>query len=508
MVKHILIVDDEEGVAFFLGETLTELGPDYKINTVSSAEEALRELTEKPFDLVITDFRLPGIDGLGLLRKLRRMSPQTRAILITAYGDENIEAEARRLGAQYYITKPFPIDELINAVKETMLAETQKTTIYPPSDPERVALRAVSQKITFEKPEQKPPQILVVDDNKRNVKLLISILGSRGYEILAAYNGLEALKSVAEHMPDLIMLDALMPEMDGFEVSRALRENPETKHIPILMLTALREVEDKVRGLEAGADDFLTKPFHTVELLARARSLLRIKQLHDELEKKNELLESILMHYVSRDIAREILSDPEQHLQLGGRNYNVSVLFADIRGFTNFSERHEPALVTEALNYIFNDLVPLVFENHGTLDKYLGDAVMAFYGAPISDVDNAQQALDTACAMQQRFVSVCQEMSILRGLGLGVGICTGDAIVGNIGSEQFMDYTVIGNTPNIAKRLQENAQAGQILIDESTYLAAKDSISAREIPPLWLKGRSAAVSAYEVLWVQGDQEVG
>lgn len=501
MVKHILIVDDEEGVAHFLGEALAELEAGYHIDTAGSAEEALGKLVTQAYDLVITDYRLPGIDGVALIRKLRRLRPYTRAILMTGFGDERIEAEVRELGARFYLIKPFPVEKLIAAVKDALLVETALPGVAkaPPVAP----LSQAEQRVEELAAQKRLPRILVVDDNTRNVKLLQSILGSREYEVIPAYNGLEALQLVNEMPPDLILLDVLMPGMDGFQVVRTLRETPATEPIPVLMLTALREVEDKVKGLEAGADDFLTKPFHTVELLARVRSLLRIKQLHDELEKKNDLLETILMHYVSRDIAQEILSNPEKNLQLGGHSAIVSVLFADIRGFTSFSEQHEPALVTQALNYIFNDLVPLVFENRGTLDKYLGDALMAFYGAPIPDANSAKFALRTACAMQQRFLTVCQQRSILRGLGLGVGICTGEAIVGNIGAEQFMDYTVIGNTPNTAKRLQENAQAGQILIDEVTKQAVADLMPTREIPPLLLKGRSSAVPAYEVLWVQG-----
>ncbi|MBN1487439.1 MAG: response regulator [Anaerolineae bacterium] len=354
----------------------------------------------------------------------------------------------------------------------------------------------------------KKPLILVVDDNKRNVKLLVSILTPKGYEIASAYNGREALDSVREISPDLILLDVLMPEMDGFEVARVLRSQPETRAIPILMLTALRDMQDKIKGLEAGADDFLSKPFNAIELLVRVRALLRIKQLHDELEIKNNLLENVLTHYVSKEIAAEILSDPEQKLQLGGKSCNVSVLFADIRGFTHFSEQHKASQVTLVLNHIFNNLVPPIYENSGTLDKYLGDAIMAFYGAPLPSPNTAEQAVRTAVTMQKRFSELLSsgDQLLLSTLGLGVGICTGEAVVGNIGSEDLMDYTVIGNTPNIAKRLQEHAKPGQILIDAQTYQAVKELVEVEPTEPLHLKGRSDLVSAYDVLSVK-DAEV-
>ncbi|MBN1873050.1 MAG: response regulator [Anaerolineae bacterium] len=351
--------------------------------------------------------------------------------------------------------------------------------------------------------EIKLSRILVVDDKIHNVKLLNSILSSKGYDVLTADNGKLALEIAYDVLPDLVILDVLMPGMDGFQVAEALRANPDTRPIPILMLTALRELGDKVRGLEAGADDFLSKPFNTVELLARVRSLLRIKTLHDELEMKNALLERVLTHYVSKEIAREVMSNPDKNLQLGGTSSVVSVLFADIRGFTSFSERHEASQVTEALNCIFDDLAPVVFAHNGTLDKYLGDAIMAFYGAPIPSSDNAVQAIQTACEMRNRFIELRERTPLLKELGMGIGVCTGEAVVGNVGSSQMMNYTVIGNTPNTAKRLQENAKAGQILIDEQTYETCKGEIEAVAVSPLALKGRSGLITAYEVVSVKG-----
>jgi class 3 adenylate cyclase len=347
-------------------------------------------------------------------------------------------------------------------------------------------------------------RILAVDDKPHNVRLLQGMLTPHGYEVIPAYDGRQALELVRQNPPDLIITDVIMPGMDGFELTRILRAQPESEAIPILMLTALREMTDKTKGLEAGADDFLSKPFSQVELLARSRSLLRIKQLHDELQLKNALLERVLMRYISKDVAREILTDTERNLQLGGHTRDISVLFADIRGFTAFSEQREASQVTQMLNLIFSALSPLVFEHSGTLDKYLGDAIMAFYGAPIASADSAAQAVRTAWAMQQRFARLREETPALAEsrLGLGIGIFTGAAVVGNIGSERMMNYTVIGNTPNTARRLQETAQPGQILIDKATYQAVKALAVLRPTKPLHLKGRSQPVKAYEVLAVE------
>lgn len=345
-------------------------------------------------------------------------------------------------------------------------------------------------------------RILVVDDNLHNTRIIETLLSKQGHEIIVAHSGQEALAHVAQAPPDLVVLDVIMPDMDGFAVTRVLRSSEATQNIPILMVTALNDLKEKVKGFEAGADDFLSKPFNGIELLARVKSLLRIKRLHDELMEKNALLEQVLMRYVSEDIAREILNNPTQNLRLGGQSCEVSVLFADIRGFTHFSERRRPSQVIQMLIRIFSQLTPVVFDHHGTLDKYLGDAIMAFYGAPVPMLNSPEQAVRTAWAMQQKFDQLRQSNLVTDGLGLGVGICTGEAVVGNVGSERIMDYTVIGNTPNTAKRLQECAQPSQILIDEKTYQAVRGTVDARKIEPLNLKGCSHPVQVYEVLAVE------
>jgi class 3 adenylate cyclase len=354
---------------------------------------------------------------------------------------------------------------------------------------------------------KKRARILVVDDNPHNTRILESLLSKQGHEIVVAHNGQEALDHVAQTPPDLVVLDVVMPDMDGFAVTQVLRSSEATLNIPILMVTALNDLKEKVKGFEAGADDFLSKPFNSVELLARVKSLLRIKRLHDELVEKNALLEQVLMRYVSEDIAREILNNPSQNLRLGGQSCEVSVLFADIRGFTHFSERRRPSQVIQMLIRIFSQLTPVVFDHSGTLDKYLGDAIMAFYGAPVPLPNSPEQAVRTAWAMQQKFDQLSQSQAIGDGLGLGVGICTGEAVVGNVGSERIMDYTVIGNTPNTAKRLQECAQPSQILIDERTYQAVRGIVDARKIEPLTLKGCSHPVQAYEVLAIEEPAQV-
>ncbi len=362
-------------------------------------------------------------------------------------------------------------------------------------------------------PEQAPPIILVVDDDQGMRLMLRRMLEQAGYEVVEASSGEEGLSRYGLTRPDVVVLDVMMPGLNGFEVVPLLRAKEDMPWTPVLMLTALNDVADKVRGLEVGADDFLSKPCNRAELVARVRALLRLKQLHNELEhknyelerkqyeleKSNALLHRALKRYVSPEIAEVVLASATKSLKLGGASYPVSVLFADIRHFTSFSERLSAYQVLTLLNRIWDALVPIIFEMHGTFDKYLGDGLMAFYGAPVPLEDDALRALLTAVAMQERFRQLRELMPELAEMGIGIGIASGEAVVGNVGSEQVMDYTVIGSTPNAAKRLEEIAVRDQILICENSYQAVRELIEVRALEPLVLQGIRHPLQAYEVL---------
>jgi class 3 adenylate cyclase len=262
----------------------------------------------------------------------------------------------------------------------------------------------------------------------------------------------------------------------------------------------LDQDREELTAIDAGADDFLGKPYNSLILLTRVRSLLRLKRMSDELENRNQLLRQVLNRYMDQDIADVILTDPERQLKLGGETCAVTVLFADLRGFTHFTESHTATQVVEMLNQVFASLAEAIFQNGGTFDKFLGDAIMAFYGAPISAPDDARRALRTALDMQERFATLQSDPKhpILSSLGLGVGIHSGDAIVGNIGTERIMDYTVIGDTVNVARRLQEAARPGEILISDAALLKVPDAqvhrLAAQSLP-----GRSDPVVTYALL---------
>jgi adenylate cyclase len=342
-------------------------------------------------------------------------------------------------------------------------------------------------------------RILAVDDNRQNLELLTKALSSEKYEVLTASDGPTALNLIESSSADLVLLDVMMPGMSGYEVCQRIRANEATRLLPVVMLTALHDVSHRIRGIEAGADDFLTKPFNREELLTRVKSLLRIKRLYDEIETKNRLLRTLFGRYVSEEIATEIVSDPGHHLRLGGEKREVTVVFGDLRGFTPLAEGLDPQHAVDILNVYLTHVVDLVFEYRGNLDKFRGDGFMAFFGAPMSHEDDASNAVRCALAIQERLKTINFAQFPDVRLHIGIGINTGIVIAGNVGSERRTDYTVIGNEVNVAQRLESNAGPGQILITGSTYEYVKGSVEVRELGLLRVIGKQEGVAAYDVL---------
>ncbi len=338
------------------------------------------------------------------------------------------------------------------------------------------------------------PLILAVDDEPANLALLRKLLPHQGYDVVEAVDGQSALDSVAEHRPDLVCLDVMMPRLDGIEVCRRLRARPEHAGLPILLLTALNRPEDKARGLEAGANDFLSKPFDESELSARVRSLLRTKALQDRLA-------DLLGRYVSESVAAEVLRDPFA-VSLGGARRDVSTLFADVRGYTALAAEHSPEETLDLLNRYLTVVSDAVESHGGTVADLLGDGVFAFFGAPVRHDNNAERAVRAALATQAAVARL--EIPSLPAVRLqtGIGITSGEVIAGNVGSERRMHYCVIGDSVNVAARLEGAAGPGQILVDEPTHEAVRDLVVSQDLGSLRLAGKGDWVRAFNVVALQ------
>jgi class 3 adenylate cyclase len=358
-------------------------------------------------------------------------------------------------------------------------------------------------------------KILVVDDTPHNVKLLADILGMKGYAVTTATNGQEALDKVAAGMPDLILLDIMMPGLSGYDVCTRLRADPATALLPIVLCTSLDPGQERVKGIEAGADDFLTKPINQAELFARVKSLLRIKTLQDEVKAQTAQLAQLnarlegrvseqggqldrLKGFFSPHLAEAITNGGGDEL-LKTHRREISVVFIDLRGFTAFTDRAEPEEVMDLLRAYHSDMGRLVLAHGGTLERFAGDAIMVFFNDPVPMDKPAESALRMALAMRDAFPPIGEEWR-KRGydLGLGCGVAQGYATLGAIGFEGRWDYAAIGNVTNLAARLCSEAAAGQVLVDRKIMARVEGQVEAEPVGPLNLKGIAQPVPAFSV----------
>ena len=319
--------------------------------------------------------------------------------------------------------------------------------------------------------------ILIADDDSVSRKLLGRLLMQDGHEVRAAADGVEALELFAMGGADIVLLDIVMPGLDGISVLERLKETPGAAHVPVIMISAVDETESVVRCIEAGADDYLPKPFNPVILRARIAAGLAKKQLHD-LERAR--VHDVFCRFLPEHVVDDVLARADDDLRLGGVRTVGTVMFTDLRGFTAFSEHLPPELVIEALNRYFDETSDAILEHGGTLVAYRGDGFLAAFGAPIEVEDHADRALATARDMVQvrlpRFNGWLRSNGLGEKVEMGVGINSGPFMSGNVGSLRRLEYTVHGDTVNLASRIEGLTKklGGPILLSESTRAALLD----------------------------------
>ena len=352
-----------------------------------------------------------------------------------------------------------------------------------------------------------PARILVVDDIPDNVEILRMRLGSLGYEVVVAEDGEQALAVVRETPPDLILLDIMMPRIDGLEVVRRLKADATLPFIPVILVTAKASPTDVVAGLDAGGDDYLSKPIEHGALVARVRAMLRIKALHDEVQALNRGLEAKvrdqveelqrvgrLRRFLAPQLAQAIVSAGDEAV-LENHRREVVALFCDLRGFTSFSETAEPEDVMGVLGEYHAAVGPLIYKYEGTLERFLGDGMMVLFNDPLPCPDAPQRAARMAIEMRDAVAALAPAWK-RKGhvLGFGVGLAQGYATMGTIGFEDRFEYTAIGAVVNLAARLCADAGDGQILTSSRLAAAISDIVKIDELGERTLRGMSRPVA--------------
>ncbi|HEY1299578.1 MAG TPA: response regulator [Stellaceae bacterium] len=372
---------------------------------------------------------------------------------------------------------------------------------------------------------REPPLILVVDDVPDNVEILEMRLASQGYQVATAADGAAAIDKVRELSPDLVLLDIMMPEMDGIETVKRLKADASLPFIPVILVTARADAKDVIAGIEAGGDDYLTKPVDHAALMARVRAMLRIKALHDTVQRQKEQLEAQatelegwnrtleervaaqlgeiervgrLKRFLAPQLAELVVAKGEESI-LDLHRRDIVVVFCDLRGFTAFAETAEPEEVIALLRDYHAALGPLVGRYEGTLDRFFGDGLMVFFNDPLPCPDPASRAVRMALEMREAAAGLAARWRRQgRQLGFGVGVAQGYATLGQIGFDDRIDYTAIGTVANLAARLCAEAADGQILVTERVAAALDGIVECEPLGKLSLKGFSRPVTVANV----------
>jgi CheY-like chemotaxis protein len=570
MTPKILSVDDSKTVRTVLARLFRPYVCEL-LEAANGKEGLVTAAREKP-DLIFLDYDMPEMDGVTMLRRLRENPDlrRTPVIMVTSEPGAKQIAAVARLGVRDYITKPVVKDLLLAKAarviplvarrggerRKTRLdplaggndaisgrvdpqgAETASAsslplpeTLHPKSSNGPDAASAVSEE--FSATPLLQASVLVVDDSRTMRLSLIRALNDLGFRNMReAENGRQALDLVKNDAFDLMLLDMEMPEMNGMEVLQAINDNPQLAGLPVIVISGADQIENAVKCIEAGAEDYLPKPFNPTLLRARATSSIekkrlrdldrdRLAQLQEEKDRteaanrlvteKNQILESLsskLSKYLSPQIYQSIFRG-DQKVEVSSKRKKLTICFSDIAGFTETTDNLESEELTNVLNHYLTEMSVIALEYGATIDKFVGDAMLFFFGDPESKgvAEDAKSCVTMAIAMQRRMRELEQEWrnrGLLRPFRVRMGITTGFCTVGNFGSRNRMDYTIIGNEVNLAARLQSVTEPGSILLSHETNALVQGLVMTEEQPPITVKGFPKPISAYKLVGTYQD----
>jgi adenylate cyclase len=360
--------------------------------------------------------------------------------------------------------------------------------------------------------------LLVVDDDQPSRELLARRLRRLGFDVTTAADGRETLDWVDQRPFDLILMDWTMPGMDGLELLQRIRKKRSRNQLPVIMVTGRDAGADVARALDAGANDYLTKPVDFQAAMARVRTQLELKETHAELDRqmtetrrladelglRNQFIKRVFGRYVSDQVVHSLLEDPKG-LELGGQKRIVTILMCDLRGFSALAEKLDPERVVELLNVYLGAMADIILKYQGTIDEFIGDAILAVFGAPLLCPNHADFAVACSLEMQLEMAQVNRQLERLGipPLEMGIGVNTGEVVTGNIGSVQRAKYGVIGSQVNLAGRIQSTSVGGEVLVSESTFLALGGHLRTDRSFVIWPKGASSFVRLWSAVGLIG-----
>lgn len=498
--ETILVVDDSKPTRDFVVDYV--LKPNgYRPLTARDGEEGLRVALDKLPDLIILDLEMPKLGGVEVLKALRKKAVSIPVILSTAHGSEAIAIEVFRLGVRDYVVKPFEIADMVNAIERALSdsrLKRERDELLKQVMQSNHSLEARLRELSTLYGISKSVTALLDHDS-----LLRRIVEAAQF-VTGAQASLLRLRDPIDHALRVQAVIGARSEASDRLAQRVAQTGqpaltPHGVGVPLKVGDKLIGTLDVSNDLQAR--QFLEHDTHLLQALADYAAIAiensrLFRELEASKEREKQTIRNVFERYVTPAVVEQLLSQPGM-VALGGARRTVTVLFADLRGFTSLAEQLPPERLFETLNHHLSLGAEAVLRHEGTLDKFMGDSIMAFFNAPLPQADHALRAVAVAVDLQQHMAAAARATGLR--LQFGVGIACGEAVVGNIGTAQLMNYTVIGHSVNLARRLQEIARGGQVLIDRATLEAVSSRVRTRALGAMEIKGVSALVDVYEVI---------